>query len=329
MRVHRPRTQPVAHVHRQDPWIDEAAYDKLLYWIRERYNIYLNRLRGEPKPWTEDKVLQTNFFTMPYREYDKTTRWVRDFIRDPNHDDPRVILALIIFRWFNYIPTGDILIGTGPLPNLLLNWDPDEAKRRLLGRDKIFTGAYNISNSGSTKSKLDRVIDDYINPMWNDRHALCHCLEVHEPVPTLQNAHKVLSSYLGMGGSGFMAYEVVCDLRFTYLLEDAPDVNSWCSMGPGASRGLHRLLGTCPADTVGWKPTPPMGWKNHMQSLLQRINGDLSTSDKNAYEITDPLRCKQLPRFEMREVEHTLCEFDKYMRACSGIKTKRTYPGRF
>jgi hypothetical protein len=194
--------------------------------------------------------------------------------------------------------------------------------------DKVFTGAYNISNSGSTKSKVDRVIDDYIQPMWDDRDAIISAL-THDPGLTpMQTVVKVLQKYLGMGGSGFMAYEVACDLRFTYVCESAPDVNTWTSMGPGASRGLHRLLGTFPKNVIGWKPRPPLGWQRHMRLLLQKINEDLKTSSKTAYEIDDP-RKGNMPRFEMREVEHSLCEFDKYERVRTGEgKSKRTYSGR-
>ena len=31
--------------------------DRLIYWIRERHNIYLRRKAGKPKPWTDDEIL--------------------------------------------------------------------------------------------------------------------------------------------------------------------------------------------------------------------------------------------------------------------------------
>ncbi len=80
--------------------------DRFLYWVRERHAITLRREAGAAKPWTDDEVLQNYFFTSPYRERDKTTTWFRTHVRDPLRDDPAVILATTIFRWFNHIPTG-------------------------------------------------------------------------------------------------------------------------------------------------------------------------------------------------------------------------------
>jgi hypothetical protein len=40
----------------------------------------------------------------------------------------------------------------------------------------------------------------------------------------------------------FLAYEIVTDLRFTALLENAPDIMTWANPGPGAKRGITRLL---------------------------------------------------------------------------------------
>src|SRR5262245_3400851 len=123
-----------------------SAEARFLYWIRERHNIHLRRLAGKPKPWTDDVVLQTGYFTNPYRENDKTTVWFREHVREPLRDDPQVLLTTIIFRWFNLIATGEFLANEG----LLYNWHTPLAKQ-LLGKrrqegHKIFTGAYLIQS---------------------------------------------------------------------------------------------------------------------------------------------------------------------------------------
>lgn len=326
--------------------IEAEAYQLFLYWIKERYQIWLRREAGNPKPWTEDLILRDNFFTMPYRELDKTTLWFRQNVRYPLWDNPAVLMATVIFRWFNYIPTGLLLTTNyGHKPgtknsavnclkhsNLVL-WDPEEVKRLLRNADgKVFTGAFNISNSGSTKPKIDRVIDDYINPVWEDRKKLLLTLETLDPL-TLRNAHSILKSYPGLGGSGFMAYEIVCDLRFTYLLENARDIEIWCNMGPGAKRGLNRLLGR-DVDSPLYQ-----NWLVKMRELQTRANSDLETSSQVVGRLEDDLRLllpkktksssPQMPYLEMREIEHSLCEFDKYCRVLyKQGKSKRSYPGR-
>jgi len=94
-----------------------------------------------------------------------------------------------------------------------------------------------------------------------------------------------------------MAYEIVTDLRHTYLLEDAVDINTWANLGPGGIRGIRRLL-NLPLDSAAL----PRCWQDVMSYLLEECNIELHNKIG-------------MPQFEMREVEHSLCEFDKYERA--------------
>ena len=57
----------------------------------------------------------------------------------------------------------------------------------------------------------------------------------------LAEAHSDLLRSDGLGG--FMAYEIACDLRYTKMLEYASDKMVWSNPGPGAVRGLYRVLG--------------------------------------------------------------------------------------
>jgi len=276
--------------------------ERFLYWIRERHAIYQRRKAGRPKPWTDDEVLQRYFFTNPYREHDKTTVWFRENVREPLRDDPEVLFATVCFRWFNYIPTGQVLVAN----NLLVDWDLEHAVRCLNTMKsegmQVFTGAFNISNSGSTKSKVERVCQDYIQPVWSD---LSNLLSDAKRWTTLRQAHQRLKGYLGLGGSGFMAYEAVCDLRYTALLEHAKDKLTWSNPGPGAKRGLNRLLGRDLNHTCRDYP-------DHSLALL----------------ATTKAKLPKLPSLEMREIEHSLCEFDKYERARLGNgHLKRRYSG--
>ena len=78
-------------------------------FARERHNIYLRRQQGLPRPWTDDHILNTCRFTNVYRELDKTTVWFRERVREPLRSKPEVLLATVLFRWFNRILTGEAL----------------------------------------------------------------------------------------------------------------------------------------------------------------------------------------------------------------------------
>lgn len=287
---------------------------RFFYWIRERHNIYLKRRAGKPKPWTDDEVLRNWFFTNPYRENDKTTIWFRENVREPLRDDPRVFFATVCFRWFNLIETAGVLTNENPWDskhNLLTHWDCKEAISRLDGvrrtGGKVFTGAYMINSPGG-EPKLEAICRCITN-VWKERYQFTDgawCEEV-----TMEGMHQALLQFDRLGG--FMAYEIVTDLRHTYLLENAPDKMTWCHVGPGATRGLYRVL------QLKFK-------KGDNASSPPRLKNDLDEMGRLLKAVQKAL--PKMPPFEMREIEHSLCEYDKYSRALEGDgKMKRTYRG--
>lgn len=291
------------------------AFDRFCYWIKERQAIHLRKEAGRPAPWTDDQILRSNFFTNPYRENDKTTVWFSENIRDPLRDKPEVLFATICFRWFNYIPTGEFMKAAFRVSGddgfgWFTDWRAKTVAKHLIERqdrgEKVFTGAFTISPSGSTKPKINRVCEDYIQPVWEARKDSYD--EIMEGPRSLEHAWNVLGQYPGLAGGGFMAYEVITDLRFTHMLEDASDKETWANLGPGAIRGLNRILDR-PVD--GPKPKD---WQEQCVQLLKRVQKKLSG----------------MPKFEMREIEHSLCEVDKYERARLGqghMKRKYTKGG--
>jgi hypothetical protein len=281
-----------------------SPLDRLCYFVRERHNIYLRRKAGKPKPWTEDPILRNHYFCNVYRELDKTTVWFRENVRDPLRHDPMVVLATTIFRWFNFIPTGELLLEH----DLYTEWNAKLAEDLLVARrnegKQVFTGAYMIV-SPAGEPKIEGVIRR-ISKVWSDRESLMkRCLDWKK----MQTAHADLMRYEGLGG--FMAYEIVCDLRYTDILYDAPDKCTWCNPGPGAVRGLYRVLGwDFPKGDNSKHPPTPKDWQLKTQELLEILQRRLRM------------------RFEMREVEHNLCEADKYFRILlNDGRSKRRYNG--
>lgn len=281
-------------------------FKRFMYWIEERHKVYKLKSANKPKPWTDDEVLQTVFFTNPYRENDRTTLWFKNKVRNPLFHSKTVLMATVIFRWFNRIETGRELLNH----NLLVNWNEAKAVRLLKKLPKpVFTGAFMIKpGNGPPGSKVNMVCR-CISDVWKEREDLISTCK-HNSMEQLWNH---LIQFRGLGG--FMAYEIVCDIRYTGLLTNPPDRNSWANPGPGARRGLFRLAGGKPgAEKIYVKD--PIG---KMRSLLPEINSELPRGMK---------------RFELREVEHSLCEFDKYEREMdnllgrsTGQRVKRKYDG--
>lgn len=276
----------------------------------------MRRRAGQPKPWTDDEILQSQYFTNVHREDDKVTIWFRENIREPLRDNPAVVFATIAFRWFNWPLTGAVLIGKGNFPekpDLFVNWDLKDALARLTllkEHGQVFTGAFNISNSGSTKPKINRVCEDYIQPMWESFSKKFRSdpnwVYKSDVFTSLEKCFKFIKSHPGLGGSGFMAAQVICDLAYTHVLENAPDWWSWCSWGPGSKRGMNRVSNFDVKYSM-----PKSEWRQRLLGLQMDIKARLGLG------------------LHARDVQNCLCEFDKYERVLwNEGRSKRRYPGR-
>ena len=271
-----------------------AELDRYCYWQTERESIRIKKESAVlSPPWTDDPILQEFKFCQVFREDDRTTRWFRTHIREAMRNEEDVLMATIIFRWFNLIETGRTLIDH----DLLRKWNRKKAIYEITKQPKWITGAYIIK----TPNGMDKVtgVAECVSHIWKAREYILSRL--HENLAkgesSLEATWLILRDYPYMGP--FMAYEVVTDLRHTYLLENANDIMTWANAGPGAMRGLNRLTGR-PLD-YSRKSHP---WCEEMQDLFEQVKKILAPS----------IIFRNGANYEMREIEGGLCEFDKYSR---------------
>ena len=103
-----------------------------------------------------------------------------------------------------------------------------------------------------------------------------------------------------------MSYEVVTDLNYTPVLEAAKDQFTWANAGPGAKRGLNRI---------------------HLRDLKKGMNQQVANTEMQLLLAEAPKYCKPhvpIARVDMRTIEHSLCEWDKYERVRLGQGTPRS-----
>lgn len=275
--------------------------------MAERHRVYERRAAGQPWPWTEDRILQEGRFCNVYRELDKTTAWFREHIREPLRDRPEVLLATVAFRWFNRIETWQSLFQhrygcSMDLPSSLVSlfgrWEGERVHRQMRAActQPWVTGAY-IIKTPDGMDKLTGVLwcIDQIAPWCGD------IIEKIKKYQTLEAMWRYLREYPYLGD--FMAYEVVTDLRHTHLLSDAKDIMSWANPGPGAARGFSRI---CDADP------------GTLNRSSERDRAILIGGMQQLLEMSRELWPGHWPAWEMREVEHCLCEYDKYQRVFTG-----------
>jgi hypothetical protein len=270
------------------------------YWINERHRIYLKRQAGDKFPWTKDKILQEFKFTNVYRQLDRVTQeWTKRYVnlldRGKKLKDEDILFQCAQFRLFNWPETYDALYYG------LRRWDAAKAIELLTTRQdegkQIFTGAYIIPNAGRTDPKV-QVICEALDAIYQESDKLTRRIKKYA---SMERAVELLQEYPTIGG--FIGYEIACDLRHTRVLSHARDVNSWANPGPGARRGIHRLL-TGDRHLEDKKP-------DYVAAMRQ-----LLVEAKAGAIAPHVLKCEW--PFEMREVEHSLCEMDKYSRVKNG-----------
>lgn len=271
--------------------------ERFFWWIEERHRIFLKKGMGLSREhWTDDEILQTYRFTNPFRENDKTTVWFREKMRDPLNGDDAVLMATVIFRWFNLIETGKTLLAH----NLHVDWNPEVAREEIKKQPKYVTGGY-IIKTPDGMDKVDGVIW-CVNRIWPQRQTLVNDIRSNN----LRGSWNLFMQFPYLGA--FMSYELITDLRHTHLLNTADDIYTWANAGPGAMRGLNRIKDR------------PLNFK----SRKHNFNAEM-------YELLqlapDYITMSQMPRLEMRDIEHSLCEFDKYERVRNGEGAPRgRYP---
>lgn len=214
------------------------------------------------------------------------------------------------------------------------------AIKQFVGKDGPYvTGAYIIS-SPPGHSKLDgvlRLVDAFRrrtcereNCGRSDWACLAQTLLDNRGKHTLQQVWSWLSTFEYFGH--FHSYEIVTDLRHTALLDRAPDILTWANVGPGAQRGLNRIFRGLRGKEAN-RRIPTEQALDEMRQLLEasrlaeywpqfmnvgKHDQHLVTRNNNIYMHDKTMGHEQWPQWEMRDVEHTLCEFDKYTRVKLG-----------
>ena len=253
-------------------------------FVQAREDARLDNELGGPRRCT-DKVIQAYRFCNVQREDDKVTRWLKKNWRDPYWQHPNFIPAMILARMVNWPPTLSYI-------GFPKEWDDGAIiasihEKALQG--KAWTGAYVITTCGRTMDKATYVVGTAAQALG---------LPTYQPRPenTLDGLWTSLRGHDGLG-AGFIAAQVVADVKYTPLLQNAPDWWTWAVPGPGSRRGINRYynlsLNNKMSDSV---------WKRHLDNMM--------------YEVA-PL-VPTFARCHAQDWQNIMCEFDKWMRVRKG-----------
>lgn len=276
--------------------MNQEIVGKFWYWIRERESIRKRKEAGEPREaWTGDSILATYHFCNVRREDDRGTKEIREVVLHYfplDQDDVATVSCLptiyLMARLFNHAPTLErILLATDHGASIEEAFE--QLKEYRDAGNKIFNSAYVVSTAGEKMDKIDYVL-----------RLVLAAQRTLIPTTSLAEAHAALSSIAGLGGTGFLAAQVIADLRNDRYLVAAAAEQDWCSPGPGSIQGLDFIFegGT----SVG-------NFMARMAILYDIMPDDIWDMALHAQDL-----------------QNCLCEFGKYMRLSNPrLKSRKRY----
>ncbi len=267
-------------------------------YIKEREAIRLARVAGKPWPWTKDDILKTFKFTNVKRIHDRTTQMFRlDYqarVSAPAH----VALYNCALRRF----TGTVDASRA------LGWFHSHdveaigrAEQKLYASDpkaNFWTGAYMVRGGAAGVPKY-RAVGEYLGSLWSKAKEITDRIEETQ---TWREGYYILKTCYGFGGNGFMGKETLQDyLIWRALARRKPltDEVTFTPVGPGARRGLNRLLGR----DLKARMTEEEGLEMIL-ALLEQIQPRWKAAN------SEPLTA--------HDIQFCLCELDKYERVRLG-----------
>lgn len=282
------------------------------FWqfVHERQAIWHRREVGMPKPWTDDVTLRDNFFTNVFRELDPGTivaKSIVDMIHRPRWER---LWNLILYRRLNREDTWrafDGYIGAQQMTHL--------EKFLRAAPQPLFTGAHQVHGLQGIVPGRD-IIARQVYVMdglrWNKDILLDPLSRRLQRAKTAREAFDAWVDAKIPGVGDFLSWQLALDCRGA--LANFSD-DEWAPVQAGAAAGLKIVY-------------PSMRTADEREWCLTYIR------DQQGKEFRDhglefskyaPNGCKRLT---VAAVEHSLCEYSKYVRIARGGHAKGKFDGR-
>jgi len=277
------------------------------YWIYERHSIYHRRfiLKQKP-PWTKDPLLRDFKFTNAYRELDRVSQWVKNNIINTEDTKFNKLFTLISFKLFNKIETFEE-IG-------LQHYDTfnpiefEKGLKRIVDRGgNPFTDAYLVNSMAFQGMRKYTAYSRHVIPFVHKEMKA-----FYRTILTAKEPEEIIKHFSVIKGvSNFVAYELYCDLDYF----DPPimkfDQNDYVNTGPGAATGVAWIF-----------PSRASSYKE-----CEKVIYELKNKQKYYFQIFGfsdfPYLNNKYGKLSLREIEHSLCEFQKYKKMQLGFGKRR------
>lgn len=223
-----------------------AVYDTYWRFAAERQRVYMQRVAGQPAPWTNDPIISVHKFTNAYRASDRVSQYlIRNVIYrdDLPKSAEEVLFRTLFFKLFNKIETWEAVeraFGAVTLADYkFARYDRVLTAAKNSG-ERIYSAAYIMPPGGSAYGHEFKHQNHLrlLEQMFADGLAAKLA-----KLRRMQAGFELLKSYPTIGD--FLAYQFIIDINYTELT-NFPE-NEFVVPGPGAKDGLRK----CFADTAG------------------------------------------------------------------------------
>jgi hypothetical protein len=212
------------------------------YWelAANRQRIFFARLKGEPRPWTSDPILDQYKFCCAYRASDRVSQYlIREVIyRGGAWSIEDVVFRILLFKIFNKIETWEYL--TEKLGEIRHNrFDyvlcADLLQEYQRSGEPIYNSAY---MSCATKAfGFDQKHRNHLALIERMNHK-DRIAEKISRSKNLEDVFLLLRCYPLVGN--FMAYQLAIDLNYSEILNFSE--NDFTITGPGSERGIRKCF---------------------------------------------------------------------------------------
>lgn len=267
---------------------------------------------GDP-PYSDDPILARYHFCNVFREADSGTKYFQRFRARTGRTEasrdavlPIVLWQACLYRPINRIETFEAFRKVAPLgspfvaPGYSAGWI-QWLRHRFNHEDaKVFTGRH-----------LNRGLKAYVETVrYMERHFNEVAQKIANADACAYGLEDVVASLRQVPGIGpFFGWQIACDLVESKVITDDP---SWAQLGPGAIRGA-RLV----ANDPGLRPAACLDTAKWLVETQDRFAGD--------YLMEQLALWWRFP-VVLKDIEHALCEYVRYVQARDGNPTLEVKP---
>lgn len=227
------------------------VFDTYWQFAAERQRIYMDRIAGKPRPWTEDDILAEHRFTNCYRAADRVSQYLIKNVSYRGEQSPiEIAFRTLLFKFFNKVETWELL--EAEFTDLSWTSFDIDAYDQVLsdamnaGR-RLYSAAYVMPSPalGAARKHSNhlRLLATMIESSLPERLA---------QAPNLAAVYEELLAFPSLGP--FLAFQYAIDLNYSTLLNF--DEMDFVVAGPGARDGLRKCFGDASvgieAELIAW-----------------------------------------------------------------------------